>query len=170
MAAKNKNLNYLLLSVVALVWGLIIYKLFIYLTFKEEEEVVMPPPPLKKSSADDYAVVRDTTTLVLHYRDPFSPGRTDKDQAKQPVISATNSPNAARTPVAPKLSWDFIQYEGFVKGPNARQTIALVRINGKSLMLSEGEEAEHVRLLKNLRDSVKVSSGGKVAYIHLKKQ
>jgi hypothetical protein len=170
MATKNKSLNYLLLGVVGLVWGLIIYKLFIYLTFKEEEEVIMPSPPLKKTSAEDYAIVRDTTTLLLNYRDPFSAGQSAKDPATQRAVQPARSTDATRTPVKPKFSWDFIQYEGFIKSPNARQIIALVRINGKSLMLGEGEEAEHVRLLKNLKDSVKVSSGGKVAFIHLKKQ
>jgi hypothetical protein len=40
-----------------------------------------------------------------------------------------------------------------------------MHINGKEVMLTEGENAEQVKLIRNLRDSIKISYHGQTKFI-----
>jgi hypothetical protein len=42
-----------------------------------------------------------------------------------------------------------------------------MKVNGKEAMMSEGETVGQFKLIRNMKDSVLVKSGGKTKYIHI---
>jgi len=66
------------------------------------------------------------------------------------------------------MNWSFITYSGYIRNPSTKKLVALVSINGQSLTLSEGEIKNQVKLVKNLRDSIKISYEGKTKFISIK--
>ena len=165
---KNKAMVYFLGFMVAIIWGVIIYRIISALN--KEDDPVMPAvvSPMKKEPMDDRMLVRDTGSLRLNYRDPFGQAKAEKDTVQLPVRQLIR-PVGTQTfrPLAPKpaINWNFIKYSGYIRNPRNKKLIALVNINGKSLMMSEGESAEQVKILKNLKDSIKVSFNNHIKYI-----
>jgi len=158
---KNKKMVYLLGLVVVLLWGFIIYKLFDAASGGDTDTGVVADQP-KKEVYNDFAVVEDTTHLLLNYRDPFGiVKRKDtvtvkKSRAKINVLSVKSA-----------INWSFIKYSGFVRNPDSKKIIALLSINGKNVMMTEGETSGSVKLLKNMRDSIQVFYSGQTKFIHL---
>jgi hypothetical protein len=158
---KKKTINYILGFVVLLVWGMIFYKVINAAWGGDDTIPATPAVHLKEKAYDDFAVKKDTTKLNLNYRDPFKlsvahPIDTTKRVAvvKAKIIS-----------IPVRIDWSFIKYPGYIANPTTKKIISILVINGRSAMLSEGETAENVKLLKNMRDSVKISFKNKVHYI-----
>ncbi len=70
--------------------------------------------------------------------------------------------------VKPAINWSFIKYSGYILNPASKKLIALVSINGKNETLSEGDTKDNVHLIKNMRDSIKISFNGKTKFIPIK--
>jgi hypothetical protein len=161
-ATKNKVTVYLLGTMVALIWGVIIYRIAAAAGKDDSDAVTEHSVQLPKETLDDYAYQPDTTSLMLNYPDPFrqtKPTEVRKDTVQIPVTKLLASRPVINSPAIskPALNWNFIRYSGYIANAHGKKLIALVSINGKSLMLGEGELAEQVKLLKNLKDSIKVS-------------
>lgn len=161
-ATKNKITVYLLGGMVALVWGIIIYRVVAAAGNDDSDAVTERRVPIPKETMEDYAYRPDTTSLLLNYPDPFrliKPTEVHKDTVQIPISKLLASRPIVSSPIVPKpaLNWSFIRYSGYIANAHGKKLIALVNINGKSLMLGEGESAEQVKLLKNLKDSIKVS-------------
>lgn len=163
---KNKKLTFLLIVSVAAVWGIIFYRIFAVSTV-EDSSFSIASAQFKHSAAESSAMP-DSFTLTVNYRDPFL------DDIKQEVQLSTIS-NDAEEPdrpgiidVTPHVNWEFIRYSGYVINPGTRKKVAIVFVNGKEQMLEEGEKTMGVRLLKNLKDSIKVSYQNQIKYISLK--
>jgi hypothetical protein len=71
-------------------------------------------------------------------------------------------------PAKPAMNWSFISYAGYIRNPSSKKLIALVSINGQNITLAEGETKNQVKLMKNLRDSIKISYEGKTKFITIK--
>ena len=59
----------------------------------------------------------------------------------------------------------FIKYSGFIYNPAAKTTISIISVNGKNAMIADGEVAEGVKLIKNMKDSIKISYRNKIRFI-----
>jgi hypothetical protein len=167
---KSKATNYILAAAMVIVWGLIIYRVVDALSDNDDVPISALPLPNSKEPLNDYALVKDTGTLNLNYRDPFNDADLTKDTVQIPVkkLITTRKPanNVFNSSVSkPAINWGFIKYSGYIRNPKTKKLIALLNINGKSLMLSEGESAEQVKLLKNLKDSVKVTYNNRTKFI-----
>lgn len=162
---KNKKLTYFLIVAVLGVWGIIIYR--IIGAMSADNDTTLPATiPTVKESYNDFSIPKDTTKLLLNYRDPFGlTGQKDTTTLK-PVKSPVHS--SSTVPAKPTVNWSFITYAGYVRNPTTKKLIALVNINGQSTTLSEGESKNQVKLLKNLRDSIKISYAGKIKFISIK--
>lgn len=160
---KNKKLTYLLILVVLSVWGLIIYRL-LSATGGSDDTIPGPVSQPVKEAYNDFAIPKDTTHLLLNYRDPFGITAV-KD-------TTVNKPNPFKKIISvkprPGINWGFIQYLGYIRNASSKKLIALLTINGKNEMLAEGQTKDQVKLIRNLRDSVKVSFGGKTKFIGMK--
>jgi len=161
---KNKKLTYFLGLVVLAVWGIILYRVF---DAYGGNDGSIPVTPIKtiKEAYNDYMIPKDTTHLLLNYRDPFGLAKT-KDTADLTINN--HHKNMMPIPTKPAVNWSFIQYSGYIRNPGSKKLIALVTINGKNETLSEGEMKGQVRLIKNLRDSIKVSFNGQTKYLPIK--
>ena len=67
----------------------------------------------------------------------------------------------------PTINWGFITYRGFIRNASTKKLLALIDINGKEYLMTEGEAFDQVRLMKNLKDSVRVIYNGKSHFIPL---
>lgn len=159
---KNKKLTYVLGLAVLAVWGIIIYRLF-NAAGGDDNAIPVASNQRPKEPYNDYALPKDTAHLLLNYRDPFGLIKF-KDTAEIP-IKRSGHKAIAPTSAKPAFNWSFISYSGYIHNPVSRKLIALVIINGKNIMLSEGDTKERVRLIKNLRDSIKVSFNGQTKFI-----
>lgn len=157
---KNKKLTYVLGIAVAVVWGLIIYRIVGSLG-SDNETSAGTPIAIKKELYNDYAIPKDTTRLTLNYRDPFGLVKF-KDTTKVKVHVGSSHLLVASLPA---INWSFIRYSGYIRNPVSKKLIALLQINGKSENMAEGETINKVKLLKNMQDSVKISFNGKIKFI-----
>lgn len=158
---KNKKVTYLLILVVLIVWGLIIYRIFQSVGDNESVEIITAPA--KKEVYNDFEIRRDTTHLMLNYRDPF--GLTKQKDTSNVKVGTALIKN--RNVIKPAINWGFIKYSGYVRNPGTKKLIAIVKINGKSIMMSEGETMEKVKLIRNMRDSIKVGFSGATKFIKI---
>lgn len=173
-AGKNKATVYILGALLLIIWGTIFYR--IYEALQGDDDVLVPQTaaPAKKEVMDDRAIITDTATLKLNYRDPFAPVRTApavKDTQAIPVnklIRPVIAQGLNRVMnIKPTINWGFIQYTGYIRNPRSKKLLALMNINGKPQMLSEGETAAGVKLLKNEKDSIKISYQNHVKFIQV---
>lgn len=161
---KNKKLTYFLLVVVAGVWGLIIYKVLVGI-YANNDMPVVSDIKATREPLNDYALQKDTTHLLLNYRDPFGVTKQKDTSVK---INRSFHPKNIPIVAKPTMNWSFITYSGYIRNPASKRLIALVSINGQNTTLSEGETRNQVKLLKNMRDSIKVSYQGKTKFIAIK--
>lgn len=163
---KNKMLTYFLGFAVLVVWGLILYRIFDATGGGDEPSDNLVRQPVKKESYNDYEVKADTAHLLLNYRDPFSLVK-QKDTAQIPVKKLISRERNI-IPAKPAFNWGFIQYSGYVRNPGSKSITTLLVINGQNVALKEGEVKNQVKLVKNMRDSVRISFNGQTKFIGLK--
>lgn len=172
---KNKASVYFLGFVVAVVWGLIIYRIVAALN-KDDDMPVTSGATISspKEPLNDYEPIKDTVSLKLNYRDPFAMAKPilKKDTVQIPVKQLLGNTTRLSTMrhssngmSKPAMNWSFVRYSGYIKNPHTKKLFALMIVNGKSALLSEGESAGGVKLLKNLKDSIKVSYQQQTHYI-----
>ena len=161
---KNKKLTYFLIAIVLGVWGLILYRIFDAVSDNDDTAAPVAVKQVKEAF-NDYSLPKDTTKLLLNYRDPFGIAKP-KDTAVR-VSKATSLKSTVAT-AKPAMNWSFISYSGYIRNPASKKLIALVSINGQNVTLAEGETKNQVKLLKNLRDSIKISYEGKTKFIVIK--
>lgn len=160
---KNKKLTYFLGLAVLVVWGIIIYRIFSAATAGDDDSPAIAARPLKEAF-NDFTIPKDTTHLLLNYRDPFGLVK-QKDTTRTVAKRLVN--RQLIVPVRP-FDWGFIHYSGYMLNPATKKLIALVSINGQNTTLSEGQTKYEVKLIKNLRDSIKISFEGKTKFIGIK--
>jgi len=161
---KNKKLTYLLIVIVAGLWGLIIYRV-IGAMAADDDTATTVSAPVVKETFNDFSLPKDTAKLLLNYHDPFGLAKKrDTIISKAEPISHKSLPVVTK----PALNWSFITYSGYIRNPSTKKLVALVSINGQSTTLSEGESKSRVKLIKNLRDSITISYEGKIKVISIK--
>jgi len=161
---KSKKLTYFLIAIVLGVWGLILYRIFDAVG-DNDDAVATVAVKQQKEAFNDFILPKDTVKLLLNYRDPFG---ITKPRDTTVRVSKTISLKSTAAPAKPAMNWSFISYSGYIRNPSSKKLIALVSINGQNVTLAEGETKSQVKLLKNLRDSIKISYGGKTKFIVIK--
>ncbi len=161
---KNKAVTYFLIVIVALVWGVIIYRIFDATTAGDNFPVANSAPIMKIKDLQVYSEPKDTTHLMLNYRDPFM-----EEVKTEPKVIAVDKlishKTGVKTASKPGVNWTFINYSGYIKNSKSKRLLAILIINGKEHTMMEGETFEKVKLVKNLRDSVKITYNGLQKYI-----
>lgn len=160
---KNKKLTYLLICAVAIIWGIVVYRLF----FAEDPESDMPAFSQRKEAHepfDKYVSKNDTFHLALNYRDPFlgkmyvAKESTVKDSTIRHKVKPFKEP-------PPAIDWSVIKYSGYITNPVTKKMVAIVTVEGRERMLAVGESLSGVKLIKNNRDSILVNWHGQLKYI-----
>jgi len=163
---KNKKLTYFLIFIVAGLWGLIIYKIVTAVGTKDDDDTSQPVKIIKEAF-NDYSIPKDTTHLLLNYRDPFGVEKREDTVTKMSIMAIHNKPILTVVPKQP-INWTFITYLGYIRNPASKKLVALVSINGQNLTMAEGDSRNQVKLLRNLKDSIKISYNGKTKFILMK--
>lgn len=153
-------MTFVLIVSVACVWGIIFYKVFNAAGAEDDYTFRTPERPAKYEPLDDY-IVHDTSKLSLNYNDPFLKGISDTvtEKAIKPAVEISTNPIIKPVqPVIqkPVVNWSAIKYNGFIVNPERKSIVCILSVNGKEYMLSEGEGADGVKLLKSGKDSIKV--------------
>jgi len=159
-------MTYLLGLAVAIVWGLIIYRIFDAVSSNDDSVSSVSTVPVKKEAYNDFSIEKDTTKLLLNYRDPF--GLVNQKDTTLIAIRRSNPVIPNQNQPKPVFNWDFIRYSGFIKNPASKKIITVISINGKNELLFEGETKSQVKLIRNMGDSVKINYNGKIKFIPLK--
>jgi hypothetical protein len=158
---KSKKVNYLLGLLVLIIWGAIIYR--VVAAVSDDHEPLPAPETRIREAYDDHALSKDTAHLRAGYRDPFGLAKL-RDSAAIPVKKLI-APSLVRPVVQPGINWSMISYRGYIRNPGSRKLIAILTVNGKSVMLAEGESSGPVKLLRNLRDSIQINYQGHHKFI-----
>jgi hypothetical protein len=158
---KNKSVTYLLIGGVALIWGLIIFRIFHAAT--EEEETFVPSQGKAIASKKAGKSPSDTFDLLLDYRDPFL-GKVSVASFSDPNQIRTSAPRRKKPvvalPPAPAIDWSFIAFKGTIQNKQLNSHIGLFHIHGKDVMLRPTEQSNGVTILKVSRDSAWVQFDG----------
>ncbi|RZJ76971.1 MAG: hypothetical protein EOO45_00375 [Flavobacterium sp.] len=109
----------------------------------------------------------DPVVLQLDYGDPFSKSE-DAEGIDQVVNSGLDEKIDPVVPVKPPVNWSAIQYMGRIYNPQTRENIAIITINGKEAMLSEGQSASGLKFIMQRGDSIKVSYQQSVKFLSVK--
>jgi hypothetical protein len=161
---KNKKLTYFLVVIVLGLWGLILYRVFDAVAANDDNQLPVLVHQVKDTYGN-FSIPNDTAKLMLNYRDPFGlPEPKDTVTKRNQLLSSKKITQTVR----PAINWSFISYSGYIRNPASKKLIALVSINGQNVTLAEGETKVRVKLVKNMRDSIKVSYAGKTKFILLK--
>jgi hypothetical protein len=136
---KQQSLKYLLFGLVALIWGLIIYKVIKNIGGNDDKLTTLPS---KKKV--DYTAPADSFTLLADYPDPFLPATevTDSIDINEPIDQSSNVADISNINTQPPVSVfdpSVIEYRGIIINPEKRTKIAILTIAGKEYLAREKE-------------------------------
>ncbi|MGB3948533.1 MAG: hypothetical protein WBM13_11155 [Bacteroidia bacterium] len=154
----KKNVIYILLPIVLIVWGTIIYRIF---------NTVNHTTALNTNTSAitnaNFSNVLDTFSINPIYNDPF----IRKKQVIEPILHTQTTiakPTKEKelvkkndTDTQNNKNWPNIIYHGRVKNVETQQQFAIVQINGLSVFMKSGDVESELKLLKITDDSIEVS-------------
>jgi hypothetical protein len=151
---SQKFLRYSLIIAVAIVWGVILYKVFAALNNEEEHQSLALPV-----NAINYAVQKDTFSLLANYSDPFLPFSVDTADLLLDTLSTTTvSSSSVSMAKEPEVDISFIQYLGMISNVEKKNKAAIVSIRGKEVIIKEKEVVEGI--------SFKSITTGKISIVY----
>jgi len=154
-----KTLKYILIIGVAVIWGIIIFRI---ITAQNEgaikREVTAPP----KSAQPIY----DSFSLNADYPDPFLPDTTlilpaSQSKKNNAAQIQTNAPIEQSKP-----DINFIQYIGMISNPQKKIKVAIVQMHGREYLVREKEEFGEVTFLRIEKGGLSVLIKGKMYKIN----
>jgi hypothetical protein len=150
---KHKKFTYLLILGVVAVWGIIFYRIYGAIIDEDTPVVLTSKTKMEYFKMVDHD--EDQVTLNLSYANPFANGSYEPVADHTVKIIDTKN-NLKLKPITPPINWPNITYTGYIYNPTTKQKVAMLQINGREVMLSEGQDSFGVKVLKNAGDSVKV--------------
>lgn len=153
---NSSIVKYLLIAGVIVVWGMIVVRIISSLSDKAQvnkAEVSFAPVASLHSLEDAFVLYAD-------YPDPFlvQDDTAYIENSQQPVISVldgngSSEVSAPKEEVAP-ADPDIIRFAGAIINPSTRSKMAIIRLNGKEILIREGGKSDGVRVLKIYNDHV----------------
>jgi hypothetical protein len=140
---KNKKITYLLIALVALIWGLIFYKVYSKFGGENLVEKSFPHAVVKFENGQRDSVF----TLLLDYPDPFLKG-----PGQQSDIPNTESVKVAIIP--PVVNWPSIEYRGLLTDNSKNESTGLLKILNSNLLVKKGKVYSAVKIQTISRDSI----------------
>jgi hypothetical protein len=146
---KNRQLIYILIPLVLIVWGLIIFKIFKQIRHSNNHasEVFSN---LKNS---DQVTEPDSFSLILHYRDPFLQGIVRPLSSSRSFGSLINN-NSNLTSIKPQVNFPASKYSGLVINYKNKNKLGVIKIDNKDFLVKEGELIAGEKIIRLYNDSV----------------
>ncbi|WP_230145345.1 MULTISPECIES: hypothetical protein [unclassified Pedobacter] len=160
---KSKKMTYLLICCVAGVWGIIFYRVFTGMATEDSAKVNTRTAREPYFNMIDHA--KDVVVLEMNYSDPFASGSSEPVNVPVSSVQAF-VPMAA--PIKPQVNWSGIIYSGQIFNRAEKRHVAIISINGKEVMLSEGERANGLKFIKRVGDSIKVEYQNATKFLSIK--
>jgi hypothetical protein len=151
---KTKKKTYILLALVATVWGTIAYKIIAALN---PELIKTPQQSLAQHSDFKVDIKVDTFSINIVNRDPFL-GTLLKKTTKK------------RTKTIKTIQWQPISYQGTIKQNKTKEQIFIVTIKGTQHLLKKGQVRDSVTLVYGSTKSVTMRYKNQSKSFSLKKQ
>lgn len=134
------------MAAVALVWGLIIYRIFGALGNEDGAgpETAVASKPLKSP-------VRDTFSLLANYSDPFLPADAVLQEIVIDSSTLISNPATVNTPATvtePPVDISFIRYGGMIANPEKKLRMAIINIHGNEQLVKENDVVQEVTIKK----------------------
>lgn len=145
---NKKRLNIILIPLAVGLWIFIVLRIMTYIRPQQEAEDSMEV----YNPAAELILPSDTLRLMLDYPDPFSrnPARNiDEDSNSFPATSQFFD----RYPDAPLPD---IVFDGMIEADDRAQTVALLKINGKAVLVSKGDTVAGMNVISFCKDSIRV--------------
>ena len=141
---NNKNVKYILIAVVVIIWGSIGYKIINGLASTQP----FIPPVTNSITLKDTLIATDTFTLLADYPDPFLWQQNDTVQNNAPIIASKENSEAYNTQVSEPVLHNppAVKYLGFIK--NGKNKMAIILINEQEMTVKEKEKIDDIMILK----------------------
>lgn len=156
-------MTYFLICCVALVWGVIFREIFIGSTEDTDDLVMRHQVREPFFNKVDHA--QDKVSIDMTHEDPF---RAFSFMQEEVPVENESKPLKIITPAKPKMNWTGISYKGQIYNKTEKRNVAIIAINGKEVMLSEGEGADGLKFIKRAGDSIKVTYQNATTYLSIK--
>ncbi|MGL5890719.1 MAG: hypothetical protein ACRC3B_12580 [Bacteroidia bacterium] len=154
---KSKRTTYLLMAVVAGIWGLIGWK--VWKGLQGDDDLALPAERVVQSGKKNQ--LSDSFELIANYRDPFL-GRTMQQTSTVAATTVRTTGTAKTTitkPEPPVNTWPEIRYGGFIKKSGQENAAGFLIINGSSEIVTRGQKIQDITIVQLWRDSVAVMRG-----------
>jgi hypothetical protein len=154
---KSKRTTYLLMAVVAGIWGLIGWK--VWKGLQGDDDFSLPAERVVQSKKKNQ--LSDSFELIANYRDPFL-GKTSVSAPAVSTPAVRTTPTEKTTinkPEPPVNTWPEIRYGGFVKKSGQENGAGFLIINGSSEIVTRGQTIQNITIVQLWRDSVQVMRG-----------
>lgn len=145
---NKKRLNIILIPLAIGLWIFIVLRIMTYIRPQQEDEERIET----NYSEAVLLVPSDTLRLLLDYPDPFS-----RSPARNIDVNSDSQSAAGRFfdryPDAPLPD---IVFTGMIETGDRAQTVALLKINGRAVLVSKGDTAAGMNFINFWKDSVRV--------------
>jgi len=156
----TKKIRYVLLVSVTIIWGLILYRIFIAI-IPGAENLAEASPVQQPFEINNNINIVDTFSIKANYRDPFL-GNGLKHTSKPVKSQKKSKGKKTHIPMRPDkaLAWPSVEFLGTIKNVKADKEIVILRVEGKGGLLNVGDTLNGVKIAKLLTDSVELSFKG----------
>ena len=155
---KGKTRTYVLLGLVALVWGALIYQFFSFtnpsIQIDEQAETTFSVKPLHIKEKDSFEI-------EINPRDPFLGKVYNENQ----ISKVTKKPKIKQSKEV--IVWAQIEYKGIVSDKSAKVKVFMLIINGKSFLMKKGDIENDITLKDGDRESIDLMYKGKLNTFYL---
>jgi len=163
---KNKKIKYVLIPIVIVVWGIVFYKVF---NFSNDDTVnySISEPLIEASYINSEP---DSFQLSLSYADPFlKKTRIVKTKYEQAELKAKREAVLEKNRmleikekrlIQKRFKPTKIKYGGEITNNNSNHLTAVIRIQDKNKLLTDGDLVGDVEIVKIYNDSVQVKDQG----------
>lgn len=159
---KSKKMTYLLICCVAGVWGIIFYRIFTGMA--PEDTVQLNSRTVREPFFNMVDHAKDAVVLEMGYGDPFAAGNSEP----APVVASSMPVMPSMPPpMKSQVNWSGIIYSGQIYNRVEKRHVAIISVNGKEVMLSEGEKANGLKFIKRVGDSIKVEYQNTTKYLSI---
>lgn len=149
---KNKATTYFMVAVVAIIWGIVVYKIFFNTDSDATEEILLPVKAMVKDTSKV-----ETYELLADYRDPFL------TSAGRPLMrdTAARVKKVEPKPVVQKMvAWPTVGYKGVITSKSKK--LGIVIINNAQKLVEPGDSVSQILVLKIFPDSVLLNNGNEI--------
>lgn len=161
---QQKQIKYLLLACVAVIWGLVLYRI---LSSVDNSDSTKPPYNNKAISKLKDSSTYQPYTLLLNYADPFGADDTATiaENTSNISVNELNKSTSISSISIPRPDISFIKYKGVIYNSTTQKKAAIISVNGQDKMIKAGIAIDNIKIQSIKKDRIQVIYQGKEYWI-----